>query len=79
MVPAHPDGTLETALNRALEDILGQNADVVRSAVKAGDRRNSWAVMPTAEAVMLSVRENLPEKPDQIIQRTRHHYQLLVA
>jgi hypothetical protein len=79
MVPAQPEGMLETALNRALEDILGQNADLLWSAIKAGNRRNSWAVMPTAEAMMLSIRENLPEKADQIIQRTRHHYHLLVV
>lgn len=77
LVPAQPDGTLETALNRSLEEVLGSKADALRVLIKT-NYRPDWAVMPTAESIVLWLRKNLPAQTDHIVNRARHHYQLLL-
>jgi hypothetical protein len=77
LVPAQPDGTLEAALNRSMDEILGSRADGLRVLIKA-NYRPAWAVMPTAEAIILWLRHNLPEQADHIIARARHHYDSLL-
>jgi MEDS: MEthanogen/methylotroph, DcmR Sensory domain len=77
LVPAQPNGTLETALNRSMDEILGPKADALRVLIKA-NYRPAWAVMPAAEAIVLWLRKNLPGQADHIIERSRHHYQLLL-
>jgi hypothetical protein len=76
LVPSQPDGTLESALNLSMGEILGPNADELRVLIKA-DFRPEWAVMPFAEAIVLWLRKNLPEQADRIVARARHHYHLL--
>jgi DcmR-like sensory protein len=76
LIPAQPDGSLEIALNRSMDEILGSKADALRVLIKA-NHRPTWAVMPTAEATVLWLRRNLPGQADQIIARARHYYQLL--
>jgi len=78
MVPAQPDGTLEAALNRSLDEILGPEADALRTRMKAKSSRQR-AVMPAAEAMILSLRKKLPERAESIIQRARDHYLALAA
>lgn len=77
LVPAQPDGRLDTAINRSLDEILGPRADVLRGLIKSHHR--SWAIMPSAEAIVLWLRKNLPEQADQILRRARYHYRLLPA
>jgi hypothetical protein len=77
LVPAQPDGTLETALNRSMDEILGPKADALRVLIKA-NYRPAWAVMPNAEAIVLWLRDNLPEQADRIVARARHHYNSLL-
>jgi MEDS: MEthanogen/methylotroph, DcmR Sensory domain len=77
LVPAQPNGTLETALNRSMDEILGSKADALRILIKA-NYRPAWAVMPTAEAIVLWLRKNLPGQADHIIERARSHYRLLL-
>jgi hypothetical protein len=77
LVPAQPDGTLETALNRSMDEILGSKADALRVLIKA-NYRPGWAVMPAAEAIVLWLRKNLPEQADQIVARARYHYHSLL-
>jgi len=78
MVPSQPNGALETALNRSMDEILGSKAAGFRSLIKT-DYRPGWAVMPAAEAIVLWLRKNLPERADQIVARARHHYEMLQA
>jgi hypothetical protein len=73
LVPAQPNGTLETALNRSMDEILGAKADALRVLIKANHRPN-WAVMPTAEAIILWLRRNLSGQADQIIARAQDYY-----
>jgi hypothetical protein len=77
LVPAQPDGTLETALNRSMDEILGPKADALRILIKA-NHRPAWAVMPSAESIVLWLRRNLPDQADQIVRRARDHYHLLL-
>jgi hypothetical protein len=77
LVPAQPNGTLETALNRSMDEILGPKADALRVLIKA-NYRPGWAVMPAAEAIVLWLRKNLPEQADQIVARARYHYHSLL-
>jgi hypothetical protein len=77
LIPTQPDGTLETALNRSMDEILGSKAHELRVLIKA-NHRPAGAVMATAEAIVLWLRRNLPGQADHIIARARHHYQLLL-
>ena len=76
MVPAQTNGTLETALNLSMDEILGPKADALRVLIKA-NYRPAWAVMPTAESIVLWLRKNLPEQADSIVARAQHHYEAL--
>ncbi len=77
LVPAQPDGSLENALNRSLDEILGPKADKLRVLIKA-NYNPTWAVMPTAESIVFWLKKNLPQHADQIFDRARHHYHLLL-
>jgi hypothetical protein len=76
LVPAQPDGTLETALHSAMDEVLGPQANALRILIKA-NYRPSWAVMPTAESILLWLRKNLPQQADDIVTSARQHYLLL--
>ena len=76
LVPAQQNGTLELALNRSLDEVLGSKADALRVLIKA-NYRPAWAVMPAAERMILWLRKNLPDQADKIVERARHHYQQL--
>lgn len=77
LVPAQPDGSLETAINRSMDEILGQNANKLRVLIKA-NYHPAWAVMPNAESIIFWLKRNLPQHADQIFDRARHHYHLLL-
>jgi hypothetical protein len=73
LIPAQPNGSLETALNLAMDEILGVRANGLRALIKA-NHTPGWAVIPTAEAIVLWLRKNLPAQADEIVNRARHHY-----
>ena len=76
LVPAQPNGDLEKALKLGMDEVLGAKSDALKVLIKA-NHRPSWAVMPTAEAILLWLRKNLPAQADDIVTRARHHYLLL--
>jgi MEDS: MEthanogen/methylotroph, DcmR Sensory domain len=76
LVPAQPDGTLEAALNRSIDEILGPQADELRMLIR-NHHRPAWAVMPTAESMLLWLRKHLPDQADGIARRARQHYEAL--
>jgi len=76
LLPAQADGTLETARNLSIDEILGPRADALRVLIKA-NYRPAWAVIPNAENILLWLRKNLPQQVDDIAGRARHHYQSL--
>jgi hypothetical protein len=77
LVPAQPNGDLETALDMAMDELLGAKADALRILIKA-NYRPSWAVLPNAEAIVLWLRKNLPGRADEIVGRSRYYYDRLL-
>ena len=76
LVPSQIDGTLDAALKRSMDEILGPQAESLRATIKAHARPSS-TVLPDAEGTVLWLRKNLPGQADQIIRRARDHYELL--
>ena len=56
-----------------MDEILGAKADESRFLIKA-THQPAWAVMPTAERIVLWLRKNVPEQADHIVDRARQHY-----
>lgn len=77
LVPTQLNGSLETALDRSMDEILGVGADALRLLIKSNYRPGS-AVMPDAENIIFWLRKNLPERADEIISLARSYYQLLL-
>jgi len=75
LVPA-TDGNLETAINRAMDEILGPSARDLKLLIKA-NFRPAWAIMPFGEAMALWLRNNLPKQADNILESARQHYDLI--
>ena len=76
MVPI--DDELEFALNRAMNEVLGERVAGVRSLIKA-NHRPSWGEVPRSEAVILWLRNNLPGSASEILSLARQYYQPLAA
>ena len=57
MVPIDDD--LEFALNRAMNEVLGDRVASLRALIKA-NHRPSWGEVPRSEAIILWLRNNLP-------------------
>ncbi|HEX4808298.1 MAG TPA: MEDS domain-containing protein [Bryobacteraceae bacterium] len=77
LVPGETNGNLEAAINLAMDEILGPEADRLRVLIKENNR-SSWAVMPNGERVILWLRKNLPDQAEQIVARARGYYQRLI-
>jgi hypothetical protein len=67
------DAALETALNRAMDDVLGARVNSIRKVIQT-NHRPAWASMPKAEALILWLRNNLPGSADQILKQAREYY-----
>jgi hypothetical protein len=73
VVPARANEDLEAAINRSLDDILGRRGGEMRHLMK-DNFRPSWAAIPRAEAMILWLRGNLPDKVDEILSRAKEYY-----
>jgi hypothetical protein len=69
------DSTLEAALERAMDEVLGGRVDGLRSLIQA-NHRPAWAALPKAEAIILWLRNNLPGSAERIITRAREYQEL---
>jgi len=78
LVPAESDALLEMAVDRAMKEVLGPRAAVLRLLIKA-NYRPCWAVMPAGERIALWLRSNLPQQSDEILGLARQHYHALSA
>lgn len=76
MVPIDDD--LEFALNRAMNEVLGDRVATLRALIKA-NHRPSWGEVPRSEAIILWLRNNLPGSAGEIISLARQYYQPLAA
>jgi hypothetical protein len=71
LVPTDLNGELESAVNRALESVLGSTVNEIRCAIEA---KTAWAAAPNGEATLLWVGKNLPDCADEILARVRQFY-----
>lgn len=78
LVPSEQEGTLEAALNRSMDEILGKDADLLRVKLKAHEGPTA-TIVAGAESMVLWLRKNLPGKADRIIERAREHYRVAVS
>jgi hypothetical protein len=74
LVPAGRHQDLDSAIHRAMDEVLGADAHQLRARIDA-DSQPSWACMPPAETSILWLRNNLPEQADEILLRARQYYQ----
>ena len=77
LVPSESGGQLETALRRAIAEVLGSEFDNLQPFIR-GEQRHGWAVMPDAETAMLWLRKNLPRRAGEIFDRARLNYRNLM-
>jgi len=64
---------LETALNQAMNEVLGPRVQGIRKLMQT-NHRPAWASIPKAEGIILWLRNNLPGSADQILNRAREYY-----
>jgi len=72
VISAHPNGNLKTALDRAIEEVLGAEAPEVRALLNA-DQHPGWPAMAEAEAFILNLRSRIPSRADEILARARRY------
>lgn len=70
LLPDQHDRRLESALNRAMTEILGPEGNDLKPLIRA-THRPSWAAMPDTEGAILWIRKNLPAHADEIMRRAR--------
>ncbi len=68
------DEALESALNRAMDEVLGPRMASLRGLIKA-NYRPSWGVVPRSEAIILWLRNNLPGSAGEILDLAKTYYQ----
>ena len=76
MIPI--DEQLEGALNRAMDEVLGERVTSLRALIKT-NHRPSWGEVPRAESIILWLRSNLPGSASQIMNLARQYYQPLAV
>jgi hypothetical protein len=72
------DDALESALDRAMNEVLGSRVEGLRTLMKA-NYRPSWGEVPRTEALILWLRNNLPGSAGEILSRARGYYQAQAA
>jgi len=71
VVPAGLEGDLESAVGRAMDDVLGAEIVSVRSQMRTSFQPTAWATVPPAEAAILWIGNHVPEKADAVAARAR--------
>jgi hypothetical protein len=75
LLPTGPScGSLEHAIERAMDEVLGSNVHALEVPPKA-NHRTAWPSIPKAEATILWLRANVPDRADAILTRARTYYQ----
>ncbi|HEX3468586.1 MAG TPA: MEDS domain-containing protein [Candidatus Elarobacter sp.] len=73
LIPTGSERNLESAIERAMSDVLGQRAAGLRPLMTA-NFRPAWGKVPAGEALILWLRNNLPDYADEILGRARTYY-----
>ncbi len=67
---------LATAVDRALGEILGSEAQSPRPYPAGCDPRGAWAALPRAEATILWLKSAWPKQAGEVLERARRYYEL---
>lgn len=73
MVPTGENLDLESALTRATNEVLGAKLAGLKPLMKR-NFRPAWGALPNGEAMILWLRNNLPDRADDILGRARAYY-----
>jgi hypothetical protein len=73
VIPSDPTGRLKKALLRALREELGKKSHVILN-LSLARRPASWIILSEAEALLLWVKNHLPERAARILAVAREHY-----
>jgi hypothetical protein len=73
VVPAGAGSAMRVALDRALRDVLGREADVVHHGADA-TANPACALLPSVEATILWLRDHQPAYAGDVLARTRSYY-----
>jgi DcmR-like sensory protein len=73
VISAGTDGRLESAVEQAMDDVLGARSETLRPLMKP-NYRPAWASVPRGEAIVLWLRNNLPGTAGEILTRARTYY-----
>ena len=73
-MPAESSAELGRALDRAMDEVLGERAMHVRS-LDAQFAGEGWASMPKLESMILRLKAAVPEAAGTILSRARAHYE----
>ena len=77
LVPTGRNADLEAALTQATNDVLGARLAGLKPLMKR-NFRPAWAALPNGEAMILWLRNNLPDRADEILDRARAYYNATV-
>jgi hypothetical protein len=72
-LPGGAEGEVHRAVHQAMEDVLGDQAEGLRRAI-AAHASDVHERMPAAEATILWLRKNLPERAEGILSCARNYY-----
>jgi hypothetical protein len=67
------DDALDSALARAMNEVLGEKVEDIRRLMQA-NHRPSWGVIPRAESIILWLRNNLPGRAEEILNLARQYH-----
>ncbi len=73
VLPGGTASAMETALDRAIREVLGEQPQDVRRGVE-GTLHPAWAAIPGAEATILWLRNHQPQYANEILSRARSYY-----
>jgi len=74
LLPSGANGRLDAAVNRAMTEVFGSENT---RGLPPGRNERAWASLPTAEASILWLRSNEPEKADAVLTLAREYYQAI--
>jgi hypothetical protein len=78
VMPTGINGDLRAALDKAMDELLGDGAEGVRSSIKAGIRSANLA-LPETESAILWLRSHVPDRAEAILSCARSYYEAAQA
>lgn len=73
VLPGGTASSMEAALDRAMRDVLGGEAEVVRRSVEVA-ANPAWGAVPGVEATILWLRQHQPDYANEVLSRARSYY-----